>query len=367
MGIYKKGENYYIDYYVDGRRKRENAGKSRKLAEAVLAKRKVQVIEGKFLDIEKKEKLFFKDMARMFLDNYAKVNKKSWNRDALSIRNLNEFFGEKYIYEITNFHVDEYKKKRLKSGNTVATINRELACLRTILHKAVEWKKMWGQLPKIKLFKENNQRVRYLEEKEVRPLIEAAPEPLRSIIIVALYTGMRRGEIASLRWRDIDVKEKVLTLWDTKNKDKRHIPLNNTVIETLLKASPEKKGEFVFIGKDGSSHISSHYISHSFEKAVKNAGISDFRFHDLRHTFASWLVMKGIDLKTVQELLGHKDFKMTLRYSHLSPEHKKLAVEILEKNSIILGCNLVGKKKESDFKNTADGHYLDTKLKIANP
>jgi integrase len=367
MGIYKKGENYYIDYYVEGRRKRENVGKSRKLAETVLAKRKVQVIEGKFLDIERKEKILFKDMAEMFLENYSKVNKKSWNRDALSIRKLNVSFADKYIYEINNLNIDEYKKKRLESGDTVATINRELACLKTILHKAVEWKKLGGQLPKIQLFKENNQRVRHLEEKEVQTLLEVSPEPLRSIIIIALYTGMRRAEIAGLRWQDIDKKEKLLTLWDTKNKDKRHIPLNNTVIETLLKASSDETNKFVFAGKGGNSHISSHYISHSFKKAVKEAGISDFRFHDLRHTFASWLVMKGIDLKTVQELLGHKDFKMTLRYSHLSPEHKKLAVEILEKNSIILERNLTGKKKKPDVQNADDGHYMDTKLNTANP
>jgi integrase len=333
MGIYVKGGNYYIDYYVDGRRKRENAGKSRKLAEAILAKRKIQVIEGKFLDIEKKEKIFFKDMAEMFLENYAKVNKKSWNRDELSIKNLNGFFADKYIYEINNFHIDEYKKKRLESGDTVATINRELSCFKTILRKAVEWGKLSPPLPNIRLFRENNQRVRYLEEQEAETLIDAASEPLKSIMFIALHTGMRRGEILNLKWNDVDVKERSITIWNTKNREKRVVPMNSIVCNVFSSRKKSPDSEFVFTRQNGQYRITDDYITHMFQKLVEETGIKNFRFHDLRHTFASWLAMRGVDLKTVQELLGHKDFRMTLRYSHLSPDHKKQAVELLAKNT----------------------------------
>ncbi|MEO0301668.1 MAG: site-specific integrase [candidate division WOR-3 bacterium] len=350
MGIFKKNGNWWIDYYVNGRRKRKKIGKSKRQAEIILAKIKSQIIEGKYLDIKKNEKIKFEEMANLFLENYSRINKKSWKRDYFIIKNLNIFFGGRYIYEITNLDIENYKKKRLIEGVSYSTINRELACLRTIFNKAVEWKILRNNPPKITLYKIDNQRVRYLTLEEINSLINISPEPLRSIIIIALNTGMRRGEILNLKWRDIDFKERIITIYDTKNKEKRYVPINDTTINTLLGIKTNSLSEYVFPGKDGKGHISEHYISHLFEKAVERAGIKDFRFHDLRHTFASYLVMNGVDLKTVQELLGHKTFNMTLRYSHLSPEHKKLAVEMLEDNY----------KISIDAKNR---HYLDTKRK----
>jgi site-specific recombinase XerD len=104
------------------------------------------------------------------------------------------------------------------------------------------------------------------------------------------------------------------------------------VWETFLNINKSPDSDFVFTRHNGQSRLTDDYISHLFQKIVKKIGFKNFRFHDLRHTFASWLVMKGIDLKTVQELMGHKDFRMTLRYSHLSPDHKKQAVELLVNN-----------------------------------
>ena len=119
----------------------------------MLAKRKVQVIERKFLDIKKNEKIKFEAMAQLFLDNYSKVNKKSWKRDDLSVRNLNKVFSGKYIYEINNLSVEGYKRKRREDEVTVATVNREISCLRTIFNKAVEWGKLKTLPPKIKLLR----------------------------------------------------------------------------------------------------------------------------------------------------------------------------------------------------------------------
>jgi integrase len=334
MGTFLKAGNYYIDYYANGRRWREKVGKSRKLAETVLAKRKVQVAEGKFLDIKRNPKIKFPDVCQIFLENYSKVNKKSWKRDALSIRNLSKSFSGKYLYEINNLEVEEYKRKRLEGLVSVATINRELSCLKTIFRKAAEWGKIKTALPKIQLFRENNQRVRYLEEKEAQTLIEAAPEPLKFIIITALYTGMRRGEILNLKWEDVDLKEKSITIWNTKNKEKRVIPMNSMVCNTILNIDKRPDSDYIFTRHDGQDKFTDDYITHIFQGVVKKAGIKDFHFHDLRHVFASWLVMKGVDLKTVQELLGHKDFRMTLRYSHLSQDHKKQAVEFLVKDEV---------------------------------
>jgi len=329
--IYQRGKIWYIDTSYRGKRIRKAVGKDKKLAEAVLKKTEVSLIENKYLDINRKNKIKFSEFSKYFLETYSKVNKKSWTRDQLSINHLNRFFGSKFLYEITSRDIEEYKKIRLNSKIKVATLNRELACLKTILYKAVEWGSL-QQLPaKIKLFKENNQRLKYLTEQEAQKIIELSPEPLKSIVIIALYTGMRQGEILNMRWQDIDLREKIITVPETKSNEKRYIPMNNTVLETILSRGHNINSQNIFCNKDNKP-ISSSYVTHTFRKVIKKAGIKDFRFHDLRHTFASWLVMKGVNLKTIQELLGHKDNRMTLRYSHLSPEIKKQAVEMLEES-----------------------------------
>ncbi|MCM8758454.1 MAG: site-specific integrase [Candidatus Omnitrophica bacterium] len=277
-------------------------------------------------------------MAATFLENYSKVNKRSWKRDEISVKNLTSFFAGRHLYEINNLDIENYKKIRIKQGVSYATINRELACLRTILNKAVEWNLLSTNPPKIKLYKENNQRTRYLTKEEENKILEVCPDVLKPIILIALNTGMRRSEIAKLRWQDIDFREKMITVYETKNNEKRHIPMNTIVFDTINRIKEKPFSQYLFPGENG-SHISPHHISHLFEKTVKKAGIKDFRFHDLRHTFASRLVMNGVDLKTVQELLGHKSFNMTLRYSHLAPEHKRKAVEILEKSDTMF-CGL---------------------------
>ncbi len=159
---------------------------------------------------------------------------------------------------------------------------------------------------------------------------------LKPIVITALHTGMRRGEILKLTWDDVDIQHGFITLTDTKNGDGREIPIDNTLRETLnrlprLFVETGGQKELVpYVFYDPKSLKRYKSIKRSFHTALKNAGIKDFRFHDCRHTFASQLVMSGVDLTTVKELLGHKDIKMTLRYAHLAPAHKRKAVNVLD-------------------------------------
>ena len=325
--IYKRGETWYIYTCYRGKVIRKAVGQDKKVAEAVLRKVETELIENKWLDIKREHKIRFSEVGKEFLEKYSKVNKRSWDRDRLSISHLDKFFGSKYIYEIREKDIEEYKKERLFTGIKHSTLNRELACLKTILNKAKDWGYI-AQVPKIKLFKENNQRVRYLTDEEEKKLLEVSPEPLKSIIIIALNTGMRQGEILNLRWRDIDIKEGIIIIQDSKSKEKRIIYMNETTKDVFLSPLSFKGREYVF-EKEGKK-LDTFYISHLFEKVIKQAGIKDFRFHDLRHTFASRLVMAGVNLKTIQELLGHKSYQITLRYSHLSPEIRKQAVAILD-------------------------------------
>jgi len=152
---------------------------------------------------------------------------------------------------------------------------------------------------------------------------------LRDIVLVALNTGMRKGEIFNLKWQDVDLDLRMIHVSDSKNYEARDIPMNDILYKTLkaLREKAEEGQEYVFVNpKTGRPYD----LKRSFKTALKRAGIEDFTFHDLRHTFASHLVMNGVDLMTVKELLGHKDIKMTMRYSHLSPDHKRVAVKRIE-------------------------------------
>ena len=138
---------------------------------------------------------------------------------------------------------------------------------------------------------------------------------------------MRKGEIQNLKWNDINFHQGVITLRETKNGEVRHIPINDTVREALIAIPKHPESQYIFCDKDGLPYN----CRKSFETAIQKSGILNFRFHDLRHSFASHLVMLGVDLNTVRELLGHKSLAMTIRYSHLSPDHKARAVEVLSR------------------------------------
>lgn len=329
MGIKKRGEDYWIDYYAFGKRKRQKIGPSKVLAENILRKRKLEIVENRYLDVKKNEKVKFEDFGKTYLELHSKPNKKSWKKsDVNSLKRLSSFFGDRYLYAITPMLVEKYKISRSR-GVSPATVNRELACLKHMFNKAIEWGKTENNpVRKVKLFKENNKRLRYLEKEEIKKLLDSCSDHLKPIVTVALFTGMRRGEILNLKWHDIDFQRGIIYILDSKNNEKREIPMNEVVKKTLVGVRKHPDSSYIFCNKDGRPYGD---VKRSFLTALKKAGILDFRFHDLRHTFASQLVMAGVDLNTVRELMGHKSLEMTLRYSHLSPDHKRRAVDILSK------------------------------------
>ncbi len=334
----KKGIIYYIVYSHNGRRKTEHIGKDKKLAEAVLHKRLTEIAENRYLDVKKEEKIRFEDFADEYLELHSKL-KRSYNTDKKIVGLLKNFFGGKYLYEITSLDVERFKSvrarqtvKRDKTKKTIspATVNRALAVLKSIFNKAILWGKIERNPCKgVELFKENNQRLRFLEKDEIDKLLANCCEHLKPIVAVALHTGMRKNEILKLKWHDIDIKRNIIHLLKTKNGEKREVPMNRLVQKTIIGVLKHPDSQYIFCDKSGKPYGD---IKKSFFTALKNSGIVGFRFHDLRHTFASQLVMSGVDLNTVRELLGHKSLEMTLRYSHLSPDHKKRAVDVLEQN-----------------------------------
>jgi len=192
----------------------------------------------------------------------------------------------------------------------------------------------WGYatdnpVKKVRLFNPNNMRLRYLSEEEIIKLIEACDEYFRPVMVVALYTGMRRNEILNLRWKDIDFSNGIIHVEITKNGKRRDVPMSETVKAELEKLKEKTNTDWVFTQKDCKDKPLRD-IRKPFNKALKRAGIVNFRFHDCRHTTASHLVMKGVDLRTVQDILGHSDLRMVLRYSHLSPLHREKAMKVMD-------------------------------------
>lgn len=328
MAIYKRGNNWYIDFTYRGQRIRESIGPSRKLAESVIAKRKVEIAEGKFLDKRKEpDPIKFYDFAKEYLQ-WAKANKKpsTYRGDLSTMRRLNNEFETHIFQEITTWQIEKYKAKR-KEEVKPATVNRELALLKHMFSKAIEWGKC-KENPgkKVKPLKGEVKRLRFLMPEEIRTLLSNCPEHIKPIVTIALHTGMRRSELLNLKWDQINFDQGFISILDTKNHERRDIPMNETVKEILR--GIDRRGDYVFCNGSGKVFAT---IRKSFETALKKSGIENFRFHDLRHTFASNLVMEGVDIMTVKELMGHKTLEMTLRYAHLAPNHKSKAVNILDR------------------------------------
>jgi integrase len=194
---------------------------------------------------------------------------------------------------------------------------------------AIDWDKaVENPVKKIRFAREDNGRVRFLSPDEETRLLAHCSNPLRPVIITALNTGLRRSELLALSRDDVDFERGLVTVRAAyaKNGKSRSVPMN-TMLTHTLEAVKIKSAGAVFCKQDGKPYRD---FRTAFEGAVKRADIPDFTFHDLRHTFASPLVMKGVDLPTVKELMGHKHINMTLRYTHLANSHKKDAVSKLE-------------------------------------
>lgn len=235
------------------------------------------------------------------------------------------------IHTLTVEAVDQYRDTRRAEGAGPATINKEIATLKHALTKAVQWNKVRESVRKalagVEKYEEPPGRTRYLERDEAARLIEECRGVLRPLVTVALHTGMRKSELLGLTWDAVNLKRNRITLRQSKNGEPRDIPINSTVRRALTGLRTRLDVPLVFHGPEG-RRLSD--FRRAFESACTRAGIADLHFHDLRHSFASWLTMGGVPLRTVADLLGHKSLTMTMRYAHLGAQHLDNAVGTLD-------------------------------------
>jgi integrase len=326
--ITQRNADYYIDFGREGGRHRENVGKNKSTAEIILAKIKSEKAENRHLDIKKEHKIKFDVFADEYIELYAKNNNVAWKRSIVPNMNaLKRFFTGKLLTEIDPHLIEKFKVERIKEVSPAAT-NRALTLLKSMFNRATEWDKFDGANPvtKVKFFREDNHKLRYLDKDEIKRLVENCEDMLRPLIIVAVNTGLRKAELFNLKWQDIDINNGTIHLLRTKNGEKREIPMNEAVKTVIVEAKEHSDSEYVFCTKTGNPYTD---IRKPFARSLKRAGIKDCLWHTLRHTFASQLAMAGVDLNTIRELLGHSSTRMTIRYAHLSSNHKNNAVDLL--------------------------------------
>ncbi|MCX5804059.1 MAG: tyrosine-type recombinase/integrase [Proteobacteria bacterium] len=348
MGVYLHHGKWYIDYYYQGKRLRESAGTNKRQALKALSARSGDIVHGKFRIEEVKPTPYFEDFSKQYLE-WAKDNHKAWkSMDAVRIRALLTFFKGKRLHQIIPFLIEGYKSLR-KDKVKPATINRELTVLSSIFSRAVDWGLLTDHPMKggkVKKLKEDSLKERILSVDEERSLLEKAQPWIRDRIIVALDTGMRLGEILSLTWDQIDLSGKIISVKHTKTGKERRVLVTERVYRTLISRKEENpQGAMVFPSVKGNSTSRAHT---AFKRACDKAGILGLRFHDLRHTCATRLVIGGVDIATVKKILGHSTIRTTERYLHPSSEEDKKAVRVLE--SVVESSHHMDTKKEIGLK-----------------
>ena len=300
---------------------REKVG-PKSLARSEYERKKVRVRTEKYCPTQERNKprpTLFQDMAKDYL-TWAKINQKSFKSTKSSMKHLKEHFHGKMMGEINPRKIEAYKAARAAKV-APATVNRELALLRHMFTMAITWGKAEANpVKEVKFFRESNGVVRYLTNQEEEKLFATLPEKYKAVVGLALQTGLRMGELRNLMWWDVDFEAGNITVSEPKAGEVQNVPINSKAKE-ILESLPRKDTN-VFPGLP-------RHLSERFTELAQKAGIRDFTFHCLRHTFCSRLVMAGVDIRTVQVLARHKEIRMTLRYSHLSQDHTKRAIERL--------------------------------------
>jgi len=330
-------------------------GYSPRLAADIRAERMRAMRHGEELPQQKKQIPLFSEIWDEY-KTWAKTNKTRAGRDDISLYTncLAKTLAGKRMNDISSFDLERLKSSLFKESYSPATVKHCLVLIRQIYNKAITWGKYKGENPVcgVKMPVLQNQRIRFLTHEEADKLLEKLAQMretnLHDMAILSLHTGMRAGEIFNLKGNDLDFQNDLIRIIDPKNKSTRYAYMTQTIKAMFNTRNPEKPEGLVFRAHKRNNHKSGTpkinkekritAISQRFRLIINKLGfnesITDSRqevtFHTLRHTFASWLAIQGESLITIKELLGHKSMTMTERYSHLTPDHKRLAVKNLE-------------------------------------
>ena len=339
--LYHRYGSWWAIFTIDYKQKWVKIGKMSKTSAKEVLRKLEEDYEKKKFGLFDEKKISFEEYSKEYL-KFSKSNKaeNSYKRDITSLKSLVSYFVNKALNRITPRLIEQYKIKRLEEV-APRTVNIELRCLSHMFNKALEWGYISDSpYTGVKLLTFQKNPPRFLTKDEVQRLLDHSSNWLRPILIVMLNTGIREGERATMRFKDVDFEKKRLLIHSSKTKSYRAIPMNKKVEETLLwlkdnyislnsyntlKRKPHQR-EYIFCNEEGSPVLK---IRKALANACKKAGLKGVTPHTMRHTFASHLVMSGVDLNTVQRLLGHSSISTTMIYSHLTEDHLARGVEKL--------------------------------------
>lgn len=353
MTIYKKKNKWYYQFMLNGERKHGlcTGASDKKEAEKYENILKFRLAQQQNGVIPREEKNIQLCKLIEYYKNYAKNNKKTYKTDIYTLQIISDYFGQNMVVQkITPNKIEEFKKY-LKTERKVknSTVNHYLTLLSKMFNVGIDNEIIRNNpIQKVPKLREDNNKIKYLTKEEEKRLfheIEREYEVLdrdtrkkkitqpflylKPIVITALQTGMRKGEILGLKWSNIDFLQGFIELLETKTNKSRKIPISAVLKEAI--SSIDRISEYVFTNPK--TNLPYTDIKKSFRAVLKKARIENFRFHDLRHTVATRLVEKGIDLTVVQEILGHSKITTTQRYTHPVPKRKLDAIEILNNYS----------------------------------
>ncbi len=310
-------------------------------------------------------------LASFIDDRYSDWLASNTRSSAATLARLRKSFSahlDKPLGEFNAWIIEKWRSGRLKTGIGASTVNRDLSALRGLFSRALEWGVIAEHpMRTVKALQAPSGKVRWLsddEETRLRTALDAREERERSArasanawraargydllpdlreaaftdhlkpaVLLSINTGLRQGELLKLDWQHVNLDRAILTVIDSSAKSgkQRHIPLNDEALATLKAWRQQSQHSIVFANADGAVRVD---VKTAWQKLLKDAKLTNFRWHDMRHHFASRLVMAGVDLNTVRELLGHADLTMTLRYAHLAPEHLSAAVAKLNRSPV---------------------------------
>jgi integrase len=329
MTISKKNGKYYCRFQINGERHHYLCSGASSISDALKIERalmfKTMQEQGGLKERELKN-ISFNKLKQLYLE-YAKNNNRSYKNIEYYVKFLENYFGTSVVMQkIKPKDIEDFKKFLLDKGKKHSTVNRYLEILSKMFNIGISNKLLKeNPVSQVKKLLEDNHKIRFLTVDEEKRLFEHLPAYLKPIVICALQTGMRRGEIFNLKWSNIDFDYGFIELLETKSGKSRKIPISDT-LRTVLNGL-DKTSDYVFINPETGKHYVD--IKKAWTSALKAADIEDFRFHDLRHTVATRLVEKGIDLLVVKDILGHAKIETTMRYSHPVPKRKLEAISVL--------------------------------------
>lgn len=322
MALYKRGNIWWIKIIHFGKKIQRSTGTLDKvLAKQLHDKLKAELWKSANLD-EKPERKWMEAVVRWIEESQ---HKRSLVDDKTHLRWVSPHLKNYSLHQISRTTIDTITKKKLKEGVKPATVNRMLEIIRAIFRKAERDWEWIDKSPAIRMLKEDTKRIRWLTNNEAERLLHELPAHLADMAAFSLATGLRLSNVTGLQWSDVDLIKRHALIHPDQSKTKKAIPvpLNQIAVEVIRKQIG-KHPKFIFT-YGGKRVLQCN--TKAWKKALKRAGIDDFRWHDLRHTWASWHVQNGTSLQELQQLGGWASFEMVLRYAHLSSDHLKEAAE----------------------------------------